>query len=120
MAAVTEADTGILTEEQIDQLLQEAENRLRAKAGQPVREETDDVIALHESQPTATKRKTIPRLQHGLNASYIGDNKGVAQLTPGHLASSQPRVAGQLRSVDAKQNKKREVCCQLFSCHTLA
>ena len=111
MEPVAVKETELLTDDQIEQLLQEAEARLRAKAGQLPPTESEDVIALQESEPAQSKRRAIPRLQHGLNSSsYISEKNGVAQVNPTLLTTpSQQKLADGLRSVETKQRNKKEV-----------
>ena len=108
-------ETETLSDEQIDLLLQEAETRLKAKAGvltttQPQDEQT---LRLDEDKPEFAKRKPIPRLQHGLDEKpYIQDRKGVAEVEPEVLATrQQQKLADTLRSVQVKHKSKKEVRC---------
>ncbi|RMZ83745.1 hypothetical protein DV738_g933, partial [Chaetothyriales sp. CBS 135597] len=112
--------TDSLSDEQIEQLLQEAEGRLRAKAGQlaaadtakSANEETLDVITLQETDTSHVKRKAIPHLQHGISqsAAYISEKKGVAQVNPALLAgpTDTVKLADNLRPVERKQKQKKE------------
>ena len=111
MAPLSETSAEILSDEQIDQLLQEAETRLRAKAGQVAPTESDDVITLQDTHAVRTKRKAIPRLQPGSMAkSYIAEKDGVAHVNPGLLSTAaQQKLANGLRSVEKKQKSKKEV-----------
>ncbi|KAJ9612194.1 dTDP-fucopyranose mutase [Cladophialophora chaetospira] len=72
-------DPAILTDEQIDDLLNQAEARLRAKA-----EGTNSEEILFEATEHASKpRKPLPKLGHGLTRSkYLKDNQGVAESNP--------------------------------------
>jgi hypothetical protein len=112
MALTAEMEAEALSDEQIEQLLQEAEIRLRAREGQVVPVESEDLIALQETEASRTKRKAIPRLQHGLQtSSYISEKNGVAQVNPTLLATpAQRKIADNLRNVQVKQKNKKEVC----------
>jgi hypothetical protein len=112
-------ETETLSDEQIELLLQEAEGRLRAKAGAvvaPIQAENELTLRLDEDQPEFAKRKPIPRLQHGLNdTSYIKNQDGVAEVVPELLASKeQQKLADRLRSVEVKNKSKKEVCATSF------
>jgi hypothetical protein len=106
-------ETEVLSDEQIDTLLQEAEGRLRAKAGALATKEPADELnlALDEEQPEPTKRRPIPKLQSGIDLkSYIRDNRGVAQVAPQRFALEQQHNSGtDLRSVEYNQQSKKEV-----------
>src|ERR1700712_381311 len=90
---MTMAEAGILKDEQIDELLTQAEARLRAKA-----QATDEDEILFETTVTTSKSRKpcvymlllalasangldrLPKLHHGLTRStYIKDNQGVAE-----------------------------------------
>ncbi|RMZ91965.1 hypothetical protein DV736_g781, partial [Chaetothyriales sp. CBS 134916] len=120
MATLAASNTDLLSDEQIEQLLQEAEVRLRAKASQAAaaaktatEPETLEVIALVETDTAQAKLKAIiPRLQHGLNERppYISEKNGVAQVNPTLLSgtSDTTKFADNLRPVECKQKHKRE------------
>ncbi|ETI23319.1 hypothetical protein G647_05119 [Cladophialophora carrionii CBS 160.54] len=95
----------VLTDEQIDDLLTQAEARLRAKAAG-----ADEGERLLVTGNTASKpRKPLPKLRHGLTRStYIKDNQGVAQTDP-KATIVQPQVsqAGGLRPVELPQKSKK-------------
>merc|ERR1711939_843634 len=105
-------ESSTLSEDQIDQLLQEAEARLRSKTGTSVATHSQDelTLSLNEDKPEFAKRQPIPSLQHGLDkTSYIQDHGGVAQIRPELLASTdQQKLADQLRPVDIKGKSKKE------------
>ncbi|RMZ86155.1 hypothetical protein DV737_g206, partial [Chaetothyriales sp. CBS 132003] len=125
MATLAASDPDLLSDEQVERLLQEAEVRLCAKANQAAAAaaaqtaadpESLDVIALQETDADTdtaqAKRKAIPRLQHGLNTSspYILDRNGVAQVNPVLLssASDTAKLADNLRPVKGKRKHKKE------------
>jgi hypothetical protein len=103
-------ETEVLSDEQIDSLLQAAEERLRAKAGALATNKPADEssLTLDEEQTDPIKRRPIPRLQTGIGLkSYICDDRGVAQIAPQRLAHHQQQNSAiDLRSVDYKQSKK--------------
>ncbi|OAP57067.1 hypothetical protein AYL99_09180 [Fonsecaea erecta] len=68
--------TSVLSDEQIDDLLAQAEARLREKS----KATDEDEISLEIVKPTTTSRKIIPKLHHGLvRPKYINDKQGVAE-----------------------------------------
>ena len=103
-----------LSDSQIEQLLQEAETRLKSNSGAVATADPDDELTfeLHEDKPELAKRKPIPKLQHGLEkSSYIRDQHGVAKVRPELLATKeQQTLADQLRSVPVQEGSKKEVC----------
>ena len=109
---VTEPD--LLSDDQIELLIQEAEARLRAKNEVVTVDEPEEILTLRDEQTEATirKRKPIPRLEHGINTrSYLQDRHGVAQVNPELLANKQQQaLADQLRLIEKKKDKsKKEV-----------
>lgn len=116
---VMESET--LSDEQIESLLQEAEDRLRAASSAVVAQtgpEDELSLRLDHDEPNFAKPKPIPRLQPGLKqASYIKDRHGVAQVVPELLATKeQQKLADNLRSVEAKKKSKKEVCSFYTTC----
>lgn len=112
-------ETETLSDEQIDLLLQEAETRLRSKAGVVATQPDDELtLRLDDDKPEFAKRKPIPRLQHGLNEKpYIQEHRGVAEVDPAVLATEQQqKLADKLRSSQAKHKSKKEVRCP--GCHS--
>ena len=112
----------MLSDEQIDQFLQQAETRLRAKASQIIPSQSEDVIALHQTEPSTSKRKAVPRLEHGLKtSSYISEKNGVAHVDPALLATpTQQKLADGLRSVEIVQKNKKEVCLRIIQTFCLS
>ncbi|KAI1626815.1 Fcf2 pre-rRNA processing-domain-containing protein [Exophiala viscosa] len=70
----------VLSDAEIDRLLDEAENRLRDKAA-TVTTSSADTISV-DAEGDAKPRKPLPKLQHFAKAAYIKDNQGVAQTNP--------------------------------------
>lgn len=105
-------ETEALSDEQIDLLLQEAETRLKAKAGAVATQPDNELtLRLDDDKPEFAKRKPIPRLQHGLDEKpYIQEHKGVAEVDPVVLATEQQqKLADKLRTSQAKHKSKKEV-----------
>jgi hypothetical protein len=112
MMASDVTETGILSDEQIEQLIQEAEERARTKAaGAVARPDSEDLLTLQDGTPDFAKRKPIPKLKHGLERqSYIQENQGVAQVKRELLATKeQQTLADQPRKVEVKARAKKEV-----------
>ena len=103
-----------LSDEQIEQLIQEAETRARGKAGIVTVPEPETELTLQEETPGLAQRNAIPKLQHGLERhSYIREQHGVARVRPELLATKeQQSLADQLRTVKVKKSKEkvRYVC----------
>jgi hypothetical protein len=101
-----------LSDEQIEQLIQEAEARANQRAKSLAITETllDDEITLQDNIPDTRKRKPIPRLHHGLEKqSYIEERNGVAQVKHELLATKEQRsLAEKLKKPETlhKSNKK--------------
>ena len=102
----------ILSYDQIELLIQEAETRLRAKNEVVPVDEPEAILTLRDDKPEATKLKRIPRLEHGIDTKrYIQDKYGVAIVDPELLANKQQQaLADQLRRIEKKDKSKKEVC----------
>lgn len=89
-----------LSNEQIEALLQEAETRLRLKAGLEVVNTTD-----------SGKHTMVPKLQHGLEQTpYIKEHDGVAKANSSLLVSKdQQKLADELRHVSKDLRSKKIV-----------
>ncbi|EXJ62825.1 hypothetical protein A1O7_03265 [Cladophialophora yegresii CBS 114405] len=95
----------VLTDEQIDELLSQAEARLREKAAG-----ADEGEILLVADNTAPKsRKPLPKLRHGLaRSTYIKDNHGVAETDPkATIVQPQASQAGGLRPIELPQKAKK-------------
>jgi hypothetical protein len=111
--------TKVLSDEEIDRLLQEAEVRLREKAGQVTAPADDNEISIvtgEEKIPKASKLPSadafsLPKLRHGLErASYIKEHNGVAQADPQALIGpTQKQLADGLRTVEQSTKSKKVV-----------
>ena len=102
-----------LTDDQIEALLQEAENRLKnanTTAVVPV-EENELTLALEDEKPAFEKRKPIPRLSHTLDTKRsIQEHNGVAHVAPELLVSKeQQKLADNLRTIKFKDRSKKDV-----------
>ncbi|KEF61748.1 uncharacterized protein A1O9_03318 [Exophiala aquamarina CBS 119918] len=99
----------ILSDAQIDQLLLDAEARLRARVAQLAPAGIQNEVSLETGEPRAKHRKPLPKLRHGLDRTgYLKDSNGVVQTDPKALVkSSQTPLSSDLRSVDdAKKSNK--------------
>lgn len=104
-------DPGVLSDEQIEQLIQEAEVRARAKQIGIAAPSAEDELTLQRELPGLSRRKPIPKLKHGIErSSYIQDDQGVARVRPEFLTTKeQQTLADQLRKVENKTRSKKEV-----------
>ena len=67
-----------LSDEQVQQLLQEAEDRLRAQSG--------------VMEPSAALLRSLPKLDHGMKtSSYIKEKDGIAQVDAARLVDDEQR-----------------------------
>ena len=105
-----------LSDEQIEQLIQEAEDRARARASAPTQPEAEDELTLQDETLDFSKRKPIPKLKHGLERqSYIQEKNGVAHIKPELLATKeQQTLADHLRKLEGKKQSKKNVCALYF------
>ncbi|RVX69526.1 hypothetical protein B0A52_06590 [Exophiala mesophila] len=101
--------TDVLTDVEIDQLLSQAESRLREKAGQLSTVTTEDEISLESNVAKSKARKPFPKLRHGLGgAGYLKDDNGVAQIDPKALtASAQQDTSTSLPHVGFPQKSEK-------------
>ena len=118
MADVETTDNG-LSDEQIEELIQEAEQRLRRKRQPSVPVESEDILTFEENTSEKPTRVRIPRIEHGLDLKgYLQDQKGVIRVKPELLANKQQQnLADRLRCLEAEQKPtKKEVCSSKFTC----
>lgn len=102
----------VLTDEQIENLLQDAEARLRAKAGLSVQKvESDDVLQLESDAVRPTRRLKFPRLEHDLDRStYIKNENGVAKTSANlTVPTEQRKMAEELRALPAIDSAGKRV-----------
>ncbi|KAH0846552.1 rRNA-processing protein fcf2 [Fonsecaea pedrosoi] len=98
-------ETGILTDEQIDDLLSQAEVRLRGKSHSA----NEDEISLEIVKPTTTSRKIVPKLHSNLvRTKYINDKQGVAETNAkAVLEHQQSLLADGFKSVEVSHKSKK-------------
>ena len=101
----------VLTDEQIEELLKEAEDRLHAKAGlEPLTQDSEDVLTLDTQDVRQHRQIHFPKLEHNLNgSSYINNHSGVAKTSSQLMVPAEQRkMAEVLRSVtkDGKSSSK--------------
>lgn len=103
----------ILSDERIEELLKEAEARVRQKAG--LKPQTDDVLALDKDKPAATSSKTVhlPKLEHNLErSSYLKNHNGIAKTNPSLMVPAEQRkMAEGLRAVTRENGESKKVVC---------
>jgi len=126
----------LLSDAEIDRLLDEAENRLREKAASVTTSSTD-ALSL-DTGGEAKRRKSyvcalscrlcfanhpsFPKLQHSLaKAAYIKDNQGVAQTSPQAIVGNNGRnsASAELKPVVPQGKSKKTVSVILVQCATL-
>lgn len=122
MASVL-TETEVLSDQRIEELIQEAEARARAKAGVVTAPEPEDELTLQEETPDFARRKAIPKLKHGLEKeSYIQEQHGVAQVKSQVLVTKQQQgLADRLRTLPIKKTKQKVITLfllQLFESFT--
>ena len=101
----------ILSDQQIEELLQEAETRLRAKAGLDLKpQDSEEILSLGSALPAPSKKIHFPKLEHNLDrSSYIKTHNGVAKAAPNLIVpATQREMADGLRAVSRwnGENKK--------------
>lgn len=100
----------ILTDAQIEELLREAEDRLRLKAGIPSTPDNETLSLTPVVAPSASKVR-LSKLEHNLEpSSYIKNHNGVAKTNSSLMVPSEQRkMADGLRSLDTQQPSKKIV-----------
>ena len=100
----------ILSDDRIEELLKEAETRLRTKAGLEPVAPVDDVLALEPSQAVPRKGIHFPKLEHNLErSSYLKNQNGIVKASPDLMVPAEQRkMAEGLRAVakDIGDSKK--------------
>ena len=109
-------ETDVLSDQQIEWLIQEAEARARAKAGTISAPVEENVLTLSEDTPEIARRKPIPKLKHGLERqSYIQEQHGVAKVKPELLATKeQQTLAEKLKTVETRRKSMKKVSTWFF------
>ncbi|KIW16920.1 hypothetical protein PV08_04110 [Exophiala spinifera] len=100
----------LLNDVEIDRLLSEAEERLRAKTTPGLSASNNEEISLHNGElEKATVRKMLPKLQHNLSqTTYIKDHSGVAQANPQlAVAKDQRQLADRMKKLELPGKSKR-------------
>ena len=106
----------VLSDEQIEKLLQEAETRLRAKAGlASVPEQSDDLMAFEHEKPITHKEIRFPKLEQNLDrSSYIKNHNGVAKVNSQSTVPAEQRdMANGLHSVAREGGSQKIVSLHL-------
>lgn len=100
----------VLTDAQIEELLQEAEDRLRQKAGLPPNIDNETLSLSAVVAPSATKIH-LSKLEHNLDrSSYIKNHNGVAKTNPSLMVPTEQRkMADGLRSLDTQQTSGKKI-----------
>jgi len=108
----------ILSDDRIEELLKEAETRLRAKAGlEPVTAD-DDVLALETTQAVPGKIVHFPKLEHNLErSSYLKNHNGIVKASPDLMVPAEQRKMAEGLRVVAKDigDSKKVVSTQSMS-----
>lgn len=102
---------GALSDERIDELLKEAETRLRAKAGlAPL---SDETLTSKSQIPPSTNRVHLPRLEHNLQqSSYLKNQNGVTRTNPNLMVPEvQRKMAEGLRTISTNTIIGKKVVC---------
>lgn len=101
----------VLSDERIEELLQEAEARLRAKAGLEPKV-IDDGLALESVGSAPAKRVRLPKLEHGADRSaYLKNQNGIARTNSSLMVPAEQRkMADGLREVSRENGSKKMVC----------
>lgn len=111
-----------LSDEEIEKLLNEAENRLRVKAGLETTEQDDNVLALDaDVAPSSVQRVHLPKLEHNLEkSSYLKHQNGIARTNSSlTIPTEQLKMAEGLRSIVSEQTSKKVVCSPLPSLESI-
>ena len=98
-----------LTDERIEELLKEAEARLRAEAG--LEPQQDDSLALQRPTASTTSRSRLPRLDSGLQQpSYLKNQNGVTRTNSSlTVPDTQRKMADGLRTLPRNISESKKV-----------
>lgn len=118
---VTQTNSGepeILTDAQIEELLQEAEDRLRLKAGLPANA-GNETLSLTSPNPLSTSKVRLPKLEHNLDqSSYIKNHNGVAITNPSLMVPPEQRkMADGLRTLTVQQTNGKKIVSNILHFH---
>jgi len=102
-----------LSDDRIEELLKEAETRLRAKAGLELTSANEDILTLESTDAAAMKKIHLPKLEHNLNRnSYLKSQNGIAKAIPDlMIPAEQRRMADGLREVAKETSDNKKVVC---------
>ena len=107
----------ILSDDEIEKLLNEAESRLRMKAGLEPAQDDDNMLSLDtDTVQSSVQRVRLPKLEHNLEkSSYLKHENGVTRTDSSlTIPTEQRKMAEGLRLIAGDQNSKK-VVCQLVS-----
>ena len=123
-----------LTDEQIDDLLSQAEARLRAKSQGP----SEDPILFEPVDATSKARKPyvqpamvhdligtdstdrLPQLRHGLaRAGYLRDNQGVVETNPKAFIAQPQDISQEVWKPSGLPQNAKKIVCDLSSPETM-
>jgi len=101
----------ILSDDRIEDLLKEAETRLRAKAGLEPTPANEDVLALETTDAAPKKRIHFSKLEHNLDrSSYLKNHNGVVKASPDLMVPAEQRkMADGLRAVTRELGDSKKV-----------
>ena len=104
--------TFILSDEQIEHLLKEAEERLRVKSGlQPLNDEADVLSLDTGDEQKRAKTFHLPKLEHKLDgSSYLTNHNGITRSNANLMVPAEQQImADGLRSIGKDQEHKKAV-----------
>ena len=115
---VMQPDNGqpeILTDAQIEELIKEAEDRLRRKAGLEPNVD-NETLSLNSAAPLSASRVRLSKLEHNLDrSSYIKNHNGVAKTNPSLMVPTEQRkMADGLRSLSTQQASSKKIVSNPF------
>lgn len=103
----------ILSDDELEKLLNEAESRLRMKAGLEPAQDDDNMLSLDtDTVQSSVQRVRLPKLEHNLEKlSYLKHENGVTRTDSSlTIPTEQRRMAEGLRLIACDQNSKKVVC----------
>lgn len=111
--SVTQPEDGgpeILTDAQIEELLQEAEDRLRQKVGLASNVD-NETLSLSSGAPPSASKVRLSKLEHNLyRSSYIKNHNGVAKTNPSLMVPTEQRkMADGLRTLNTQQASSKKI-----------
>lgn len=117
----TELNAGprTLSEEEIEDLLNQAETRLLVKAGLASTEDDENLLSLSgDAAQSSVQRVRLPKLEHNLeNSSYLQTQNGVTRTDSSlTIPAEQRKMANGLRPILIEEKNKKVVCRNVSSC----